>query len=311
MVMKKYTLILGALVICSGIAFTSCKKRETKKAEEPDKETETVQDNATMETISNDLASMGSQLAETGNLTEYRSGSIELAMAPCATVSGVGTGTITVDFGSTGCVGKDGRTRTGKLFFDISGSTPTTSVYYRNPGFRVNISGQNYVVDGYQVTINNKSIANTTTNSIPTGTNPGVNLTWSVSANISVVKPNNAGTVTWVCNRTKELINTNDPNCYKGQTLAIDWSKALVRINGTASGTNARGESYSVIAVDLERDFTCTPSALQPYRHPFIKGKLNYTPGTRPTRYFDYGNGGCDFNATVTINGVTYAITLP
>ncbi len=306
---------LAVMILAGSVSLTSCRKRETKQAEEPDKETNTVSDNANAENIANDIIAMGSQAVENGALTEFRTtGSAELSgivsMAPCASVS-VNGSTVTVDFGTTGCTGADGRVRTGKLFFDLSGSNPVSATKYRNPGFKMVVTSQNYVVDSYTVAISGKTVTNTTPASIGTGTNPGTNLTWNIKSNITVTKPSGGGTVTWKCDRNKELTNTNDASCYKGQLLPIDWSKAKVKLNGNASGVNSKGENYTATAIDLVRDFTCSPSLVYPKRHPFISGKINYTPGARPTRYFDYGTGACDLNATVTINGVTYAITLP
>lgn len=319
--MKTNKLILGfALVFIAGsLTLSSCRKREKKAAEEPDNEQSTASDNATSENTSNDMIAMGSELAETGTLTQFKSNGNNgvtgvLSMAPCATITGVSTSTITVDFGSSGCLGYDGRTRKGKLFFDFSGSSPITSVNYRNPGFKMVVTSQGYSVDNNLVSISGKTVQNTTPTSIGSGTPTigNVNLTWSIKSNITITKPD-GGVINWTCDRTKELINTNvaADNCYKGQTLAIDWSKAKIKLNGSASGTNAKGESYTANATDLVRDFTCSPSAVYPKRHPFISGKIEYKPGTRATRLFDYGTGGCDLNATVTINGVTYAITLP
>lgn len=317
--MKTKRIILGAsiLFLSGALMFTSCRKRTTKSAEEPDKETTTVSDNANVEGISNDINSIGGELTESGSLTQFRASGTDmttglLSIAPCATITGLTTNTITVDFGTTGCDGADKRVRKGKLFFDLSQCTPASAKYYRNPGFKAIVTSLNYSVDDNLVNITNKTITNTTPASVSGQTvYSGTNLTWNISANISITKPNGGGSFTWQCNRNKELVNSNDPTCYKGQLLAIDWSKAKVKINGTANGTNTKGESYTVVATDLVKDFTCSPSALYPKRHPFISGKLDYKPGNRPTRYFDYGSGACDLNATVTINGVTYSITLP
>jgi hypothetical protein len=46
-------------------------------------------------------------------------------------------------------------------------------------------------------------------------------------------------------------------------------------------------------------------------RRHFTQGTLEHTPGGKATRYIDFGNGTCDDQATVTINGTTYTITLP
>ncbi len=307
--MKTNRIIFGAstLLLVGSMMFTSCRKPD-RQEETPDQETATASDNANMENISADIDAMGGQAAETGTVSLRGNGTGMLEMAPSATVTGFNTSTITVDFG-TGVTGPDGRTRSGKLFFDLSGCTPSTSVYYRNPGFKVVITSQNYAVDGWSVSINNKTIQNTTPQSVNSQTvYSGVNLTWKITANISAT--NGTKTVTWICDRTKELINSNDVNCYHGQLLPITWSKAIVKLNGTANGVNGKSEQYSVTATNLVRDFNCSPNT-NPNRHPFISGTIDYKPGTRPTRHIDYGNGGCDNGALVTVNGVTYSMNLP
>jgi len=303
-----------AVVLAAGLLTLASCRREKEVTPEPEEDTEqsSSTDFTVSETIANDIESMGSEASENMVLSNFRpegsdgySATDVVSAAPCATVTISGK-IITVDFG-TGCTGSDGRVRSGKLIYNYSASSPATAVYYRNPGFSMNVTSQNYVVDGYQINIVNKTITNTTPLTLPQGLNPGTNLTWSVSANISIVKPNNAGTVTWVCNRTKELLNTSDTNCYKGQSRYIRWNLARVKLNGTASGVNASGETYSSQATDLVRDFG---GCVIGKRRPFISGTVSYTPGSRKTRLIDYGNGTCDLNATVTINGKTYAFTL-
>ncbi|MCC6371221.1 MAG: hypothetical protein IT236_09475 [Bacteroidia bacterium] len=313
MKLQKISSRLAMIMAVGALTLGSCSKKKETITDPVDTDTEqsTATDNSISEGIVNDLEAMGSEASENSALTTFKSsGSDGVSMAPCATVSIVGK-VITVDFGTTGCLGTDGKTRTGKLIYNYSASTPTTALFYRNPGFSMNVTSQNYVVDGYTVNINNKTITNTTPANIPSTVNPGTNLTWSISANISIIKPNSGGTISWTCNRTKELTNTNDSTCYRGQNKAIIWSRAIVKLNGSASGTNVKGETYSSVATNLIRSFQCAPDALRPHRHPFIGGTINYTPANRHARLIDYGNGtDCDFNATITINGVTYNVVL-
>ena len=312
---SKITTLLALIITAGCITLSSCRKKE--REVELDSEQLTATDNNIAENAVSDLDLMGSQISENGNLTTFRTSNggemsgreLDLA-AVCATVTGVGTQIVTVDFGTSGCVGTDGRIRTGILIYNFSASTPSTSIYYRNPGFSMTISSQNYVVDGNQVQINNKTVTNTTPNSIPTGINPGTNLTWAVSANVSIVKAN-GNTISWTCNRTKELTNTSDPTCYKGQGYAIDWTKAEIKINGSTNGVNAKGENFTAVAANLVRRFSCAPDPNRPKRHPFVSGTITYTPGSRPIRVVDFGNGACDLNATLTVNGNTYVISLP
>jgi hypothetical protein len=304
----KISLSIAILFAVGSLTFSSCRKKEEKPQEEKDTEQVTVTDNNLAENFMSDIESMGSQVSEDGSLA-YKGAGVQLEMSPNATVTISGQ-IITVDFGTIGVLGKDGRTRTGKLIFNFSASSPATAVYYRNPGFSMNVSSQNYVVDGYQINIANKTVTNTTPNTIPLTANPGTNLTWAITANVSIVKPNNAGTISWGCARTKELINTNDSACYRGQSKPINWSVAKVKLNGNASGVNKHGENYTAVANNLVRDFNCSPDMNRPMRHPFVSGTINYTPGVRPARLVDYGNGSCDLNATVTVNGHVFNITL-
>lgn len=309
MKITKITTALALLFIAGSLTMVSCKKKTVESTPTTtDDEQSTANDNNISENTASDIESMGGQASENFSLTTYKpSNGLEYSSidaAPCALVTGdLTTRTYTIDFG-TSCVGADGRTRSGKLFFDYSASTATNPVFYRTPGFKVNITSSNYVLDGHQVNIINKTISNITPNTT------GALLTWSISANITITKANNGGTISWNCNRTKVLVNTADTNCFRGQNKPIIWSKAKVKLNGVASGTNAKGESYTATATDLVRDFTCAPDPARPHRHPFVSGTINYVPVNRLPRLINYGNGNCDFEAIVTINGKDYAFNL-
>lgn len=308
---KKLIFSLSVILIAGSLAMTSCKKKKNEEQEQPDTETNSASDNNYAESLINDLQSIGAQASENGALSTFKggngSGGGEIILAPCATITVDSPNkTFTVDFGTTGCEGTDKRTRTGKLIYNYSASTNSATAY-RHPGFSCTITSDKYKVDGNEVIINNKTVTNTT----QLGFNPSTtNLTWTISANIQIIKANNGGTITWTCSRTKTLLNTNDPTVYAANgATPINWLKAKIQISGSASGTNAGGENFASTATNLVRDFQCTPNSFQPHRHPFISGTIEYTPGNRPTRYVDFGAGTCDFNAKVTIKGVTYDVT--
>lgn len=307
--MKTKQLLFGlsALALGSLLTFSSCNKKKNNDEPTPDTDQSGAYDNTLAENMMNDVVNIGSQGSENGSLSTYKTGNMladAYFMSACATVSVNTTNkTFTVDFGTSPCLCSDNRMRSGQLYFDYSASAsfPTS---YRMPGFKMTVTSNNYVVDGYTVNIGNKTVTNTTPLSIPTGTNPGTNLTWSITANVTINKPSNGGTITWNCNRTKELMNTNDPTCYQGQSAPILWNKAKIRLNGSASGTNAAGDNYTAYIKNMVRDFgACKING----RYPFISGQLEFTPGTKPTRYVDFGAGTCDTGATITINGITYS----
>jgi hypothetical protein len=305
MTAKQLILTVSTFVLAGSLMLTSCKKKN-KEEEDIDNDQTEASENNLAESMMNDVAGIGSQGSENGSLSTYRTnGPNDIFMGPCATVSLNATAkTFTVDFGATPCLCLDGKYRSGKLIFDYSLSTNTiTPIYYRTPGFKMSVASSNYVVDGYTVNIGSKTIENTTPNSIPTGTNPGTNLTWSISASVSIIKPNNGGTITWNCNRTKTLLNTSDPNCYQGQSMPIMWNKAKISLSGSANGTTASGNNYTSTITNIVRDFGgCKING----RYPFISGKIDFTPGTKATRYIDFGNGSCDNSGTITIKGITY-----
>jgi len=299
----KLTLALAALMITSAAFISSCKKKTN---ETKDTDTSAASDNNLAETTSNDVVSMTGQASENGSLSTYKMGAGEdVTGLSCATVTLTGQ-ILTATFSGGVCL--DGRTRSGILTFDYSASP--AGAHYRTPGFTCHVTSTNYVVDGNQVSVN-KTIVNTTSATFNPAT---TNLTWSINGNVTIVRSaaNGGGTITWNCTRTKTLMNTIDTvNCYHGQSTPISWSQAKIGITGSANGTTAKGENFNAsITSQLVRDMKCVPDANRPGRHPFIQGTLDFTPGSKATRHIDYGNGSCDFYYTVTINGITYNLTM-
>jgi hypothetical protein len=302
---NKLTLALAGLMLASATIVSSCSKKDTTTPTTKDTDASGASDNHLAESTSNDIVSMGSQASDntSGSLSSYRNGSqTQILGLSCATVTRDTTlKIITVTFNSTSpCL--DGRTRSGTIVYTYSNSV-NGAKHYRDPGFELDVTSSNYVVDGNAVTIGNKTIKNIT----QVGFNPAsTNETWSISATITVNKAS-GGSVTWTCNHIKTLLNTN--TAYTNASTPIDWPNAKIGITGNASGTRSNGETFTVnITNQLVRDFGgCVING----RHPFIQGTFDYSPSGKATRTFDYGNGSCDLNATVTINGVSYPITLP
>gem|GEM_PF-336895 len=303
---NKLTLALAGLMIASAVIVSSCKKKDTTEPTvTKDSDASGASDNHLAESTSNDIVSMGSQASDntSGSLSNYRNGSQNQILGlSCATVTrDTLNKIITVTFNSSSpCL--DGRTRSGSIVYTYSNSV-NGAKHYRDPGFELDVTSSNYVVDGNAVTIGNKIIKNTT----PVGFNPAsTNETWSISATITINKAS-GGSVTWTCSHIKTLLNTS--SAYTGANTAIDWPNARIGITGSANGSRSNGETFSVnITNQLVRDFGgCNING----RRPFIQGTFDYTPSGKATRTFDYGVGTCDLAATVTINGVSYPITLP
>ena len=306
--MNKLVFSLLLLVVTLSVSTISCKKNK----EEEDTDVNSISDNSYAENIANDISIIGNQAVDNLNnaLSTYRLGinnSNEFFVNTCASSVVVDTVTkkVTVTFNNTVCA--DGRVRSGTLMYDYSQSL-NGATKYRMPGFKCTVTSSNYKVDGNLITINSKTIQNTTaTNFNPQTTN----LTWAINSNISITKTDGS-VLSWVCTRNKTLLNTSDTTVYKGNNKPIVWSSARIGITGSSSGVTAQGNSYTaVIASQLVRDFTCSPNSAHIHRHPFIQGILEFTPQGKLTRRIDYGSGACDQVATVSIGNFTITINLP
>ena len=307
---RKYlTLGISAFVIVISLLIFSCKKHNNQTSNtttnntSTDSETSGASDNIYAENVSNDITNIGDQAGGTSSgktLSTYKvDGDNSFFLLSCVDSirrdSVSSPKVITVYFnGNNVC--QDGRTRSGQLKFSYTGG-----LHYRDSGVVITVTPVAYTVDGNQIsgtkTITNKGRING-------------NFQWQIVSSLTIVKANNGGTITWNCNKTKELLNTGA--VYTAPNWPINWKAAKIGITGNASGTTASGETYTAtVTSQLVKDFTCAPSLVYPHRHPFIQGSFDFTPGTKATRHVDYGNGSCDLNATVTINGISYPITLP
>lgn len=282
--MKTKNLLRYLMVIITiGALFTACKKEK----EEPpvvDSDTAGAADNALAEGAFNDASNISDQAAA-GGLTSYLSannGSAERGLlSTCATITHDTTAnpkTIIVDFGTTNCLCDDGRYRKGIINVSYTG-------YYRDSASTHTITFTNFYVNNHQVT-GSHSVTNN-------GKNNNGHLTFTISVNGSIIKPNNGGTISWVSDRLREWT--------EGENTSV-WSDDIYLISGTASGSHSNGNSYTAaITTPLKVKMNC---------HWIVSGGLNLTPAGKPTRSIDWGNGTCDNQATVTINGNVYNITL-
>lgn len=198
--------------------------------------------------------------------------------APCATVvrdTTVSPRTITIDYGTTNCLCRDGRYRRGVVVISYAGTRRTAGSSY-------SVAFSNYYVNDNQVTGSISGSYNVV-NGHPTLTR---------SSNLTITTPANQ-TTTRVANRTTEMIaGYNTPALRRDDVFLI---------SGSSSMTNARGTASQTITTPLRKELSCNW---------LVSGVMTTTRGNN-TRTIDYGNGSCDNQATVTMNGNTRTITLP
>jgi hypothetical protein len=310
----KITIALAGLMIAGAAIVSSCKKSTTTPA---DTNASTAKDNATAEQNSNDAENIGAQANENGSLSTFRlaGGGLGNILGANDTVTHVaGSGVYTVTFNNF--VGTDGHTRNGTIVFSVN----PAGAHYRDANMVMTVStpGNTYMVDGNTVEIS-KTITN---NGIVSG-----NMQWTIVSNLTIVKASGGGTFTWSANRTHALLNTsattfdgtsyaavysstiNTSGPYNGTTTPINWPEAIIQINGTSSGTDVDGTTFTASATNVVRNMNCAPFPLRPHFHPFCAGTVDFSPAGKTTRVINYGTGSCSTTYTITIGSVTETFT--
>lgn len=199
---------------------------------------------------------------------------------------------VTIDFGTTGCPGPDGRVRRGKIITEYSnrlifqGAVATTTF-------------DRFFVDAVSVEGIHR-ITNISGNPIPPA---NIARAFRVEViNGKLTRPN-GDFVEWNSNKTiTQVEGLITPDLFRDDVFKIE---------GNASGRVRRGNLLvrweSSIIEPLFRRFTCRW---------IVRGKVRTVRATLPSNsrwiaVLDFGNGVCDNLATLTINGRSRQITLP
>ncbi len=281
---RNFVLVIGFLSLIS----FSCKKEKEQEVLEFD--TQTGQDNALAEGVFSDVNNIANQAIKNGSsgLTTYRiQDAASTYLSGCATVTiapdSTGTGGVaTVDFGSTDCLCLDGHYRRGIINFTYTGP-------YSDSGTVITTSFDDYFVGKDTTRMFEVTGSKTVTN---LGPNTAGNTHFSIAV-VGHIIDSQGRTMDWTSSRAREWIS--------GETT-LNWQDDRYLITGNANGTNFEGNSYTVLITHaLDIDFSCF----------WIKeGTFDLTPTGKATRTFDYGSGICDNQASITVNGQTFAVTL-
>ncbi|HPQ09177.1 MAG TPA: hypothetical protein PK995_08135 [Bacteroidia bacterium] len=296
--MKKIILIIGI----AGLALNACKKNSP-EPQTPDSDVTYAKDAVQSYETMNDVFLMAALTRDTYTSTPFfGSTGVTIKKDTVAKVD-------TLIFSNAN--GTDGNTRNGVILINYSAST-LNAKYIRQPGFKATVTLQNYVINTTTVSSNPIIITNTT----PNGFNPNTTkLSWSAAyTNFTI----NDGTRSVVINNATHSIalnNTNDPNVYNSTgNIPIQWQNANINLTGNAVALNNKGAfnvTFNNPSTDfLYRDFkNCAPEALlKPGKHPFIKGLIYVKPikPAKNTQFVNLGEGTCDYNIKVTIDGISY-----
>ncbi|MDP4588743.1 MAG: hypothetical protein NWR73_01260 [Flavobacteriales bacterium] len=186
---------------------------------------------------------------------------------------------ILIDFGTDVCEDGNGVVRQGKIFTTYTGRL-------RETGTIITTTFIDYSIDGYGVQ-GTHTVSNL-------GLNSSDHPYFLVNVdNASITSPDNSFTISWDSTRQREWITG-----YDTQWLVDDE----FLITGQANGINRFGDPFEmVITQPLKITFVC------PW---IVSGTIEATPDDNFVRVLDYGNGTCDNNATITVDGNVYNIKL-
>jgi hypothetical protein len=312
--MKKMSLLtrVTTMLVLASLAFTGCKK-ETSDTLTPQQEEEAVTASSESETenelvfndVFDNVMGVSPQVAVggTGIFGRAISGDIrggrEMGMdsvLPCVTVTITHLTAaqdfpvkVVIDFGTAGCPGRDGHTRYGKMIIVYTGRLiyPGKSATTTFDGFKID----NISVQGQHV------ITNTTANT--TGSNM---LQYTIDVTDAKLSKPDGNYSLWNSHR---VITQTEGN---GTMLPLD---DVFKITGTARGKVKHGNMLyawvSEITEPLIKKFTCRWISKGIIR---VK-RENLSDTSVWVATLNYGNGNCDFLATLTINGVDHSIQLP
>ena len=264
------------LIIILGVAFgtTSCKKRKLNKS------TITSQDNAIAEMVFNDAFKVTEDAMKENGLEKAGSNLSSIYNA-CATVSltpplldTTFPKTLTIDFGTVNCEDAYGIERRGKVI-------ATTTGYYRDAGTVITITTENYYVNDYKVE-GNKTVTNN-------GLNSDNQTYFTIVISGAVITYPNGDVASYESNRVRTWVIGEATQGLLG-ILDDEYD-----ITGTASGINREGRPYAMTVSSALRVAVLCRWVKQ--------GSIEIQPEDLYVRTVDFGDGTCDREASVTING--------
>ncbi len=250
---------------------------------EGDTDTQSVEDNAFVESEFNEIAFLFETEAAQSDLlkkTDAVMGYFCSCSGADVTANANGTFTMVIDYG-TGCTCLDGRTRSGQLVGTFSGKW--------QPGTTLSITPVDYKVKGLNGVVYELSFDKTITY---TGPNTAGNTEIRVQvANAQLASPD--GVIFWNSDRITEWISGQGD---------FDPSNNVYLVRGSADGKDVNGLNFDVtIDQALRLEGSC-PNV--------VSGVLSLKPDGKLKRTIDYGNGNCDREATITIGSFSRTILL-
>lgn len=277
--MKSKNLIrLGLLMAIAIGIFTSCKKDSAGNSSQA---TAMDYSNIVAERIFNDIGNFTTNVMASNN-SNFKSVTDLNPISSCLHLSfnfNSRPASFILDFGSENCFCEDGQNRRGKIIL-------TFDVAYGDSLATMNTSFDNFFVNDNQIT-GTRTIKYM-------GRNQNGYPNWNVTVNGGIILAGNKGTISYQAERNTQMIEGSNTPDYKDNVFST---------TGSASGTALDGQAYTLLIT--------TPLVSKSLCPNFVSGVAEITPAGQPKRILNYGNGDCDNKASVTVNNISFDITLP
>jgi len=271
--MKRTNVIFAASLLVFATSFSACQKSETS-----DPVIDTVQDDDQSTAL---LDNVQAEADEVATMSTAAKSSAEFALM----AGGSGTRTIVKSFSGDTIIrtityadyinpnAANGHIKNGTIIVKVLGG-PAQATFVKITTL------QNFNIDG--IKIEGKRVVTKTADHQFNDVLTGGKVTFTDN---TFITRNADHTRTWTA----------------GYDTPLDITDDTYTFEGTASGTNRKGKSYTrTITNPLVIEATCRW---------IVEGTFEIVADTK-TAILDYGTGTCDNNATLTINGKTYDITL-
>jgi hypothetical protein len=181
---------------------------------------------------------------------------------------------LTVDYGTSNCDCNDGKTRRGKIITIYTGA-------YLAPGTVITHTTENYYVNDIKI------------DGTKTVTNMGFNNNGQPYFNVQI-----DGQATLTSGNVVDYTSTRVRTWNSGFTTPLNRLDDVYDISGNATAVYSTGGGYNAN--------TTTPVRVQVGCSFPTQGVIEMTPVNKATRTINYGNGTCDAQFTVTVNGNTF-----
>ncbi len=261
--MKRNVFQFLMFVLATMFVFTACENDEP--TVEPDNKT--IQESMLTEKAVSDAVMLAN--SETGVKNRMLSACGDFVYDPV-------NNTLTITFPESGCTGEDGVTRSGVITAQFEGDWQTT-------GSSATISFDAYKRDGVGIS-GEIVLVFTTSGLIPE---------LSVTATDMVLTFEDNTTINWTASTTYK---------YNGLNTPTDLSDDYFTVNGVAEGTTREGNSFTMVASDLQTAATCKW---------FVGGnmKLSITEGDK-TDVYDLTFSKTCGTVNVSYNGIPFTVNL-